>query len=212
MGLLDRIRGGKGSGPGVQGLLGYFGLGDWWLTSFTEDERRYIQEKHKPMGESPDSLTRGDIGSTTQTAAGFLLSLSSWFVGPGNRHLAIRILEKADSLAGSEVLDRHFVCSQMIEVFHRERETDPAYLDAALAACRRQIAIAPEAARAWQAEYGPPLPDHRGFEQLAIVLERQADYEEAIRLCEEAKAQGWGGDWDKRIAQCRSKAGKSGKK
>src|ERR1700740_2871192 len=26
----------------VKGLLGYFGLGDWWLSEFIESERKYI--------------------------------------------------------------------------------------------------------------------------------------------------------------------------
>ena len=123
MGLLDGIRRGKGGGLGVHGSLGYFHLGDWWLTSFTEEERGYIEEKHKPMGESRDRpLTQGNITQTTQTAAGLLVSLSTWFMGPGDRHLAMRMLEKADSLAGNRILDRHFVYSEMIEVFYAERE------------------------------------------------------------------------------------------
>ena len=26
----------------VKGSIGYFGLEDWWLSAFSEDERRYI--------------------------------------------------------------------------------------------------------------------------------------------------------------------------
>ncbi len=45
------------------------------------------------------------------------------------------------------------------------------------------------------------LPSHKGYEQLAIILNKQGKDDEAIKLCNEAKNQGWAGDWDKRIAR-----------
>ena len=52
------------------------------------------------------------------------------------------------------------------------------------------------------------LPAHHGFQQLAIIREREKDYAEAIRLCREAMAQGWGGEWEKRIARCENRLAK----
>ena len=53
------------------------------------------------------------------------------------------------------------------------------------------------------------LPAHTGFEQLAIIRERDKDYDEAILLCEEALRHGWSGDWQKRIVRCKSKRDRS---
>ena len=229
MGLLDRIRGGKADGPEVRGALGYFQLGDWWLASFTEEERSYIEEKYDPSREK--GLTRGDGTRPSQTAAVFLVGLTTWFTGPGERQLAIRMLEKADSLAGSGVLDRHFIYSHMIEVYYAERETQPGAFEAAVAACERQIAIGPQAWAAFVAEpgerarrvgeltgleYEAPIflaPSHRGFVQLAIIREKQGDFTEALRLCGEASSQGWRdgkGDWSKRIARLERRLNKTG--
>jgi len=57
-----------------------------------------------------------------------------------------------------------------------------------------------------------PLPRHVGFDQLAIIREKQHDYAEAIRLSELAMKQGWNGDWEARIARCEKKLAKSGAK
>lgn len=45
------------------------------------------------------------------------------------------------------------------------------------------------------------LPSHYGFKQLAIILQKRGDLDDALTVCHEAKAQGWKGDWDKRIAR-----------
>ena len=52
------------------------------------------------------------------------------------------------------------------------------------------------------------LPMHLGFQRLAINAEKAKDYGRAIEVCEEAKRQGWNGDWDKRIERCQTKAAK----
>lgn len=78
------------------GLIAYFGLEDWWLTSFTPDEQDYIQRTFAPLGKgASNNLVTGQIMFSTQTAVVFLRSLSSWFNNKKDRHLAERILAKA---------------------------------------------------------------------------------------------------------------------
>lgn len=192
----------------VKGEIGYFGLGDWWLSTFSDVERKYIQETFKSLstgGERSATLTEGTISFTTQTAAGLLWGLASRFKKPNDLSIAKRLLDKAEEVA-DDPLDLHFTYQQMIEVFYRSRELDPSALDLAVQACIKQIALAPQAAKAFKKEYkGQPLPEHRGYEQLAIVREKEKNYTEVIRLCQQAKQQGWNGDWDKRIARCQEK-------
>jgi hypothetical protein len=71
----------------------------------------------------------------------------------------------------------------------------------AIDACMQQINLAPHAAKAFRAEYPNDdcLPAHKGYEQLAIIFEKQMRLKEAIALCQEADSQGWAGDWDRRI-------------
>jgi hypothetical protein len=49
------------------------------------------------------------------------------------------------------------------------------------------------------------LLQHTGYKQLCIIRENQENYKEVIRLAEQAKAEGWEGDWDKRIEKAKKK-------
>lgn len=53
-------------------------------------------------------------------------------------------------------------------------------------------------------------PGHRGFMQLAIIREKEGNFGAAIALAEQAKGQGWTGDWDKRIGRVQKKTSRSG--
>jgi hypothetical protein len=205
--------------PKSEGLLGYFHLTDWWQATFTEEERHYIETTYKPFsigsGDDADSatseLTHGQIDHTTQTAAQLLWGLATWFRKPTDRHLAHRILAKAEEVAGENILDLHFTYAGMIQVYYRDRDSDSTAFDTAIRACEQQIALAPQAAQAFRTEYpGQSLPGHGGFHQLAIIREKQKEYVEAIRLAQMAQSQGWAGDWAKRITRCQQKLDKQG--
>jgi hypothetical protein len=197
-----------------EGLIGYFRLTDWWLATFTEPERAFIEATYKPftIGSQPthtSELTQGRIEHTTETAARFLCGLASWFRKPTDRHLARRMLEKAEMVAGEHPLDLHFIYHGMIEVYYRDRGSELSALKAALRACQQQIQLAPRAAQAFRTAYpGQSLPSHAGFTQLAIIREKQHNYLDAISLAHQAKEQGWAGDWDKRIARCQRRQDK----
>jgi hypothetical protein len=103
------------------------------------------------------------------------------------------------------VLDEHFVFQERIESRYREREKDPAALQDAVTACEAQISLAPQTAEAFSEEGFDTLPRHVGFQQLAVIREKQGDYAEALRVSEEARSQGWAGDWDKRVVRLRRK-------
>ena len=207
MGLLDFFSKSKKT----KGLIGYFGLESWWLSEFSDDERRHIAETFQPLGSSGDSLTSGDITYTSQTAVGLLQNLAGWFSKEKDRPIAYKLMEKAEELAETEgsVLDAHFLYGQKLAIYYQDRET-PGCLEKAIKACKQQIALAEKAAKAFRREYkDSPLPSHKGYQQLAIILEKQGKFDETIELCRKADKQGWAGDWEKRIERCRKKADKA---
>ena len=85
----------------VEGLLGYYGLGDWWLTTFSQAERDVIEARYQPMGERPGSrpLTQGRIGSVSMPASQFLATLAGWFRKVDDASIAQRIRTKIDELS-----------------------------------------------------------------------------------------------------------------
>ena len=199
----------------IGGDIGFYGLADWWLTTFTEEEHRYMEQTFQPMsvgvggGHSP-SLTTGQILSSGRSACAFLGTFASWFHKPNDRHLAVKILDKAEQVPG-DMLDRHFLYHHMIKTYYPDRDKVPGSLDKAIAACEKQIAIAPQAAAAFNKEpgFGKDLPAHTGYEQLAIIRDKQGEYTEAIGLSQQAQSQKWAGDWDKRIVRYQKKLDKA---
>lgn len=205
MGIFDHL---KGSAE-IKGEIGYFGLAEWWLSKFSDEERKHILETFQPLGGSGESLIKGEISGTGQKAIGLLSALAGWFNNEKDRTIAYRMLKKAEELVTdkTEILDLHFLFSSEIEIYYRHRNRDQDTLGKAIKACGRQIEIAPLAASAFKKEYkDSPLPSHKGYEQLAIIEEKQKKFNSVIDLAKKAMAQGWNGDWQKRIERCTKKA------
>ena len=132
----------------------------------------------------------------------FLAGLATWFLGRNDRDLARRIVAKAASIPNASVLDRFWLCQTEIRVYYPDRASGPVAFASAIAACERQIALAPSAAaRLHEVNPGAPLPEHLGFKQLAIIREKQGRFADAIALAQQAEAGGWAGDWAGRVAR-----------
>ncbi len=107
-------------------------------------------------------------------------------------------------------MDVHFLYGEKIKIFYRNREK-PGGLNKSIEACKQQIAYASKAAKAFKKEFNGSLPSHKGYEQLAIIFEKQKEYQSAIEICKQAESQGWSGEWKKRIQRCEKKADKLAK-
>lgn len=101
-------------------------------------------------------------------------------------------------------VERHFALQNLAQAAYRLREVHAEALEDAEAACREQILLADVAGPALRQEFGSK-PSHHGYKQLAIILEKQKRFHEAMELVERAKAQGWDGDWDKRAERMAKK-------
>ena len=191
----------------------------WWESAFTPEESGRILAKYQPLefGNAPgrSDLNIRNIIREDGTLRIPLTRLATWFMSPPESlPIARRLLEKGielDEGTAGNIIDRHFTYYDMIQVYYRDRNRDPAALDLAITACETQIALAPEVGAAWSEEYprDEQLPMHPGYRQLAIIREKQKDFAEAIRLSQEALEQGWNGDWEKRIARCQKRLDRS---
>ena len=143
-------------------------------------------------------------------AGSFLANLAEWLNKPECRHLARRVIEQAEAIA-SDPLEMHDVFQVMVVVNYRDRKKHPTFLHAAIRACQKQIDIAPEAIRLWRSQRRRTVPTHNGFEQLAIIREKEGDYAAAIRLSREATKQRWrAAHWEWRIHAGRVKLAREG--
>lgn len=179
------------------------------MNEFEKAEREYIEATFQPLSTSPQErvLTEGQIASTSQTAVGLLTALLGWFKKPNkDEAVGLRIATKLDELASYEgdAVRRHFAYHAILEWYYRFREQLPNALECAILACEKQIGIATQAAAGFR-ETSDILPLHRGYEQLAIILEKQGRFGEAIELSRRALDEGWGAGWEARIARNRKK-------
>lgn len=119
------------------------------------------------------------------------------------RHLGYRLLERAEILLLTKppsLHNYHFYLQGRGEYFYRWRDHYEFALEMAIDAYSRQIQIAPEAARAFEADESLGfLPGHAGYRQMRIIEEKRGNLDAARTLCLKAKAEGWNDDWDKQI-------------
>ncbi|MCC6368181.1 MAG: hypothetical protein IT165_32045 [Bryobacterales bacterium] len=198
--------------PG-SGLIGLFGLTDWWSSFFTPAERDRIEVEYTRGRLTTGStnlhpLTSGKVLHTSITSTRLLHEIGCAAYGTV-REKALGVFDKAEKDGQSKlrlnptyVLDLHFLYHSMIQLNYRDREKFPDALQLAVDAYRKQISIAPRAAEVFKREWRlVPLP--LGFWQLAVILEKRRNYAEAVELAMQALQQGWDGDWEKRIARCK---------
>ena len=197
---------GKPKSQPVAGDIACYGLTQWWLTAFNDQERSLIRRTYKPMGSTSGyAIDRGaTVGCDRKQIASFLNGLSSWFRDRKHDRIQHAILNEAERHARTP-LDRHFTYGQLIEYWYRLGDDRGGARDHAITYCHWQISLSKDAAKAWRKQHGHPLPSHVGFKQLAIINEKDGHYDEAIQLCRQAKRDGWAGDWDKRIARLEGK-------
>ncbi|MFM5630338.1 hypothetical protein [Aeromonas veronii] len=189
----------------IKGSVGYLQLSDWWLNELSQIERDIILNIYNPMGYSSKNLIVGDIISTSETRVNLISGIASWLKDYENLELAKKLFTKAENLIDSKTstLDIHFLYHNEIKIFYKHRIKIG--IEPTINSCEKQIRISVKSAKALISEYGIPLPSHKGYQQLAIILEKLAEYQKCIKICIKAKNQGWSGDWDKRIERCLKK-------
>ena len=192
--------------PNVSGLIAHLGLAEWWEGELNANERDTILVRYQPLGGDSASLIEGEVLSTSQSPLHLLWGLATWFKKPEDWVLGQKIFNAGTRLLpSSSPLDAHFFHQARIEFFYRLRDQQPVSLQLAEQACRDQIAIAPVAAKVLAAQQDGQLPSHKGYWQLAVLLEKQGRLQEAIQTCEAAHAGGWSGDWQSRVEKLSKK-------
>lgn len=208
----------------IYGYIGYYNLEDWWLEEFSEKERNHILNNFNPLGDTSITLVEGQVLERNQSVVKFLSTLVGWFKKSDDWSIGERFIKKAEERLEEckRVLDLHFFYQSKAEHYYRGREHAP-FLQKAIDACEKQIALSPRAIIAFEEEYKEmtavmvarsipeselkefTLPAHHGYRQLAIIWEKENKFEMVISICAKAMAQGWQGDWEKRIERCRKK-------
>ena len=126
---------------GGEGLIGRYGLNDWWLSTFTAEEREEIQARRPSLvaGDNQDVIAaeRTRPGSASGWVENSLRSIGIEFIQAMDFGTAERLIAKATEVGGASILDRHFGHQQMAQAYYRHRNDDPEAL--ALAIDRKSV-------------------------------------------------------------------------
>jgi hypothetical protein len=169
----------------VQGRIGYYNLQDWWLNTFTDSEREYMDARYQPMGASLHTLTQGRIlrreGQVTD-AAMFLNAFATWFRRPVDAPIYKRIRDKIEELGHSQpisgagyVRGRHFV-TYVEDVKDLKRAGNLEDAEALL------LALVQATEEESKARGGGVAPGY--YEELAKIYRQTKNYEREVWILE----------------------------
>ena len=200
----------------VKGEIGFLKIEDWWSNTLTEDERGFLLDNVKYLGSDKSAryhLIEADIVSSSLTVLKFANSMLTYVKSNEELELAKKLVDiaiKNTVVDDENAFDMHLLLGNMGDVYYKNKNKDN-NLSNAIEFYKKQIAISTAAASAWKKECkiigGTPgrMPSHRGYTQMAIILEKQKYYREAYKLCKKANNEEWTGDWDKRIERLHRK-------
>ena len=161
-----------------KGYIGYFGLEDWWIYEFTEEERLYMDEKYDRDDWESHQLTQADISYVSIPVTTWLNGLLSFFRRKEDKSIAERIHKKIDELGEIQPIDkpgyykgRHFTTwVDDVKELKRSGNIDQAEI------------LLVELVKATEAEVGGVAPWY--YEELAKIYRNQKTYDKEIEILE----------------------------
>lgn len=179
MGIFDRFT--KKEDQPIEGYIGFYGLVDWWLDEFSEQERQYMVDRFKPLGGTPEELIKGKF-TTDHPATQFLNELATWFKSKQDSHLVKRIYKKMEELGTLHPIEmpgyyqgRHY--TTYVEKVEELKRSD--LLDEAESLLLGLV----EAVEAQSKVDGFGLAPYY-FEELAVIYRKRKDYSKEITILE----------------------------
>ena len=185
-----------------RGVIGFFGLDDWWDYELTHHERDELRRSYRPLGGGGSMPDEDDVVSLTGIDGKPLTSifiLNSLLNFCTDYPLQKKLILKGEdlSLTCSKPLDVHFFFGSVIKIEFKNRNNEGGSIDRVVNACRSQIAISSKAkSRLLKLPHmHGELPSHQGYDRLTSIFEGEKKFKESNALCKKALSQGWRGDW-----------------
>ena len=175
----------------ARGAVGTYGLVAWWNEGLTPVDRVRICERYQG---GANELIEIEEFVPGRSPIGYLLDLATWFKSRSDRVLLRKILAQAERILDADTAanDAHFLYSAVAEEYFDRGRASEEDKEAAARACLMQIANSAAAASYFREKKWDQLPNHRGYQILAEMLEDDGQYVEVVHLAEQADREGWG--------------------
>lgn len=115
-----------------------------------------------------------------------------------------------EGLEDKQPIDCHFFYMHALKFYYRHRKEERG-LENAKYFSIQQIRLADKVIPAFKKQGSHPLPSHSGYIRLCIIYQNERKYREVMQLCQQAKNQGWNGDWDARYERAEKSLAKGRK-
>ena len=168
----------------IRGIIRFLNLQKFWLSLTKEQQAALIRYYRSGLGAIPNgSPIEGEIWCTDARPLQYLWGLISWAVADHDYDLADKIIDYGWKVYDTATYtDRHFFLQQAAECYYKQRDIRPDALEKVEYFCKTDIKVFPVYSRELIREF-KTLPRIETVIRLAILLEKQQRYEEAIEVC-----------------------------
>lgn len=189
------------------GYIGAYGLGQWWLDSFSDEDRaRMSGSDFIPLGH-PAGLDIGVCSIVSRPACWFLVDLGDFFQKLETRSISLRCWAKAVDLMENQGLDdvmkAHFFGVRIAKYAGAWFLDFPEWISLVECVCVQTVGFSKVVAKDMRNRYGGSLPQNPCFEQLANIRWHQDRCDEAMELLRRASRERWNGDWGEQLRYMR---------
>lgn len=170
----------------VPNLLEVLGLAEWYHDLSAEEQRR-LHEYSTAFGTGGEyNQLEQPVKATSQTSLSYLNGVGSSAINDKNYEFAELVLLKALDTDDNNSQDRHFVYNSLIDLYYKQRDDRDDAIQKCIRYCKEDIESIDVFLDAWMAEYNEEPPRIPSFKRLAIIYEKQGNYERALEICERA--------------------------
>lgn len=171
--------------PKLKGMIGYLKLDDLWFSCSPDEQKAIIKYHNSGLGvSSTSSPIKGDILNSSMTPLKYLSSMIGWAVADKNYTLADKIINIGNTIKifDSDLLDAHYFWQESAECYYKQREIREDALQLTIQFCLKDIEMFPQYSIKMKQDMGV-IPRIITFQRLAIIYEKNKQYDKAIELC-----------------------------
>lgn len=168
-------------------FLDDLGLRDWY-DGLSKQEREKVHDFSTMFGLGGETnlLDEGVRGHNT-TQQSYLKNVGAKLVSNKEYDLAAKVLLKGLDCPDDNPTDRHFIYNSLIDLYYKQRDEREDAIEKCIEYCKADIDSIDEFHQELKEEYeDASLPRIPAFKRLAIIYERQSEFEKALEVCEEA--------------------------
>jgi tetratricopeptide (TPR) repeat protein len=179
--MFDKITNLFQSGPDVPDLIVGLGLEEWYL-NLSDEQRQKLHEYSTFFGTGGElNLLDQGVQKTSQSAQEYLKGVGGTAASEKDYAFAETVLLEALERDDGSATSTHFAYNELIDVYYKQRDDREDAIEKCIEYCKKDIEIAEE----FVAEFSE-VPRIPSFKRLAIIYERQGQYEEALTVCDQA--------------------------